>query len=121
MILRFLEQKVLKFGSRILQDYYNLRYDGRVDTCVVWSNKEGIHFKTSTTKGVVTDYKHIRSLCGSNKLFLHGPESLTEIVLIPFPSCIKDRGLKETRDFIKDWSGNSTVDNKEVVRYSTLF
>ncbi len=129
MNLKVIKDQLVGTAIKVIRDHISTIHGPKADICIVWGYKGKIWFETSFTHGELAAKTKInyliRKQCGENILNLAGvPSSLPEtpkLFLLPFPSIIKETGLKKYLQLLRDWPGDSTVNNIPVIQYFNLF
>lgn len=97
------------------------KYGKKSTPCFLVVEEDGFRFKTKYTTGYRFGTETIRREVGQNILQTFGlTNDPPVIVLVLLPSTVKKLGLKSTYDFIKEWKGQSLVEDKIAVVYKVL-
>lgn len=121
--------KGLNLYRDLYRHYVRDKYNVVGDVCLVYSHDgEGLFYLTDTHQGIIAPSnqacRHIRKVCGENKLLEYGipqpDEIIPQLVLVPTFSMLKVLGLKKFIRFLRDWTGDSKVGDLTVIKYSVL-
>jgi len=113
----------LQIVFNFLKQYATQTYNTRSDICVITGAPDKtLSFQTSLTEGLVPvkEAEKIRGDIGANLLSRYGlPRSEDEIpvvLLLLTPTAVMTLG-KDSKKFIKEWTGESKVGDLTVVKY----
>lgn len=110
------------------RSYVRDTYGVTGDVCFIYSDDgRRLFYMTDTTQGTCLpsdkSCQYIRRLTGENKIVEYGlldGEDIPQLVLIPTLSMLKVLGPKGFYQFLKNWTGESKVEDLTVIKYSVM-